>query len=140
MLDEDDRKKWDGYTFTTHQTLDVIPPFPFTDNSIHPPMMVNTNCKELQETANLKICDLNSDIFFVSTKHIGGSEVLLAEYGGAYEDELEREREVARAKKLLEEKARKNISHSYKCPKCDHRCQPRHAMKHFKHFHMSKNE
>ena len=94
--------------------------------------MANTYSKEYDELPNLELLDLNDTILFVSTTTIGGSVMLLADYGKKYVDELSFDREKQRIDRSQQLSVRRNVSQSYKCPNCEHRCQPKFAMKHFK--------
>ena len=136
VLESAELSVWDGYIFTTSEGVRRIPNHAFSDNKLHPPMMANTHSEELQETPNLDLFDYGDTILFVSNKLISGSEMLLANYGASYGADLLRERTTQRMKAIedfeTERSKRHNISHSFKCKYCEHRCQPKYALKHFK--------
>ena len=132
QIQPEERSTWDGYTFTTSDGVDVIPPHQFVENYLHPPMMANAPCEELNEACNLKLFDLDGTIVFQSCREIRGRDLLLVDYGESYCNDLVIEREKARSKKAEDMVSRPNISFSHKCPRCGHTCQPKFAMKHFK--------
>jgi len=110
--------KWTGYTFNFGLNDDRRPQHPFHQNCLHPPMMINTHCEELNETFNLSLTTSEDNVGFEAVRDIAGGETLMVDYGSDYNKELfdDRKHLIECRQKELEE--RKNRNHNFKCEKC----------------------
>ena len=130
-LTPNQKKKWAGYSFYFDGEDDKRPPHPFSQNILHPPMMVNTHCEEHNETFNLLLKCEDDVVIFEAVRSIGGGETLMVDYGTEYNKELFEERQLERSKRKLQLESRKNRNHNFTCSKCGHTCNDRYRLKHF---------
>ena len=125
------KSKWTGYCFFFDKDDERRPPHPFSENILHPPMMVNTHCEEKNETFNLNLNVEEDCVVFEAVQDIGGGETLLVDYGSEYNNELLEERLQSDIQRKLDIASRKNRNHNFKCSKCGHTCHERFRLSHY---------
>ena len=126
-----EKKKLMGYTFNFGLNDDRRPPHPFSQNCLHPPMMINTHCEENNETFNLILTTEQDCVAFEAVCNIGGGETLKVDYGKDYNNELLEERKQLRESRQKELAGRKNRNHNFRCSKCGHTCHQRYRLSHY---------
>ena len=126
-----EKQEWCGYTFVFDKDDERRPPHSVGDNVAHAPMMVNTHCEEKNECHNLSLLTEEDIVIFEATRPIKGGEMLVVDYGSDYNKELLEERKAAIQRRRDDLSARRNITHSFKCPKCGQSCHMRFRLRHY---------
>ena len=130
-LNSSEKVEWFGYTFFFDHNDERRPSHDLCDNVCHAPMMVNTHCEEKNESPNLTLLTQDNIVIFEATRQIKGGEMLIVDYGSEYNQELMLEREAAKQRREDDFKARRNITHNYKCPRCGESCHSRFRLAHY---------
>jgi len=126
----DDKKEWDGYTFSLDDENEKRPSHKREDNHLHAPMMANTHCIEKNEQFNLSLFHDDNLVIFEASRSIGGGEMLFVDYGDEYNKDLQSEREAARKRAAENIARRAHFSHNYTCHFCGKSCQAKFRLRH----------